>query len=368
MKKFMIAALSASLIISMTACFPKGEIDNSDSIKEYVTKASDESSSGSLENESDADDKELKNVTLNLEYPDSPDFCANYSADFLSWDGNKLQEIFLGEKGDIQVETYESDYNSSETYYVCSIEDEYSLLYERGRLEYSNRTNKNRDEYTMLLSSYPYYDMNEIFGSEELNDFSSDKAKHYVDEITQQIGIDSYGEPNIIPLHADAVNELFKVNYGEMEKKDGTKYNVNWTEEDEAYMLFYSEDFEDFQVSTSSAYISAIVTKDGVQEFSVYHWNDTTTVKKTPVDISCSSVDAANVVINHFESLILDSKVELYNCSLSLLAPISDTGEYTLDYQPVWEFDTKQDLGDGYESTDKVYVSAIDGKIIEENG
>lgn len=367
MKKIMISALSASLIVSMTACFPKGEIDNSDSIKEYVTKAENESTSNDTE-KSDNIEKELKNVTLNLNYPDNPDSCTNYSADLLSWDGNKLQDIFLGGKGDIQVETYESDYNSSETYYVCTIGDDYSLLYERGRLGYSNRTNKNRDEYTMLLSSYPYYDMNEIFGSDELNGFSSDEAKHYVDEIAQQIGIDFYGEPNIIPLHADVVNEFFKVNCGEMEKKDGTKYTVNWTEDDEGYLLYYSEKFDDFEISTSSTYISAIVTKDGVQEFNVHHWNEPETVKKTPVDISCSSVDAANVVINHFESLILDSKVELCNCSFSLLAPISDTCEYTLNYQPVWEFDVKQNLGTVDDNVQKIYVSAIDGKIIEDNG
>lgn len=352
--------------LSFTACYPTGEVSNSDEIKQYVTEAPTNNSQTADDeslNVEEHTNTELKNVKLSLDYPQSPEKIPEINSHFQKWDNEKAKLVFLEGKGDIIEESHESDLNPEEMRYVYDIPGEYRLIMESGRLSYSYRGNSNRDEYTVLQSSWSMEEIDKIFGHEELEGFSSQDAVKKVTDILDECGINEYGTPIIYPLHADIVNNYFQENFSDFAKKDGTIYSVNWTQEEEAYLIVFPQTAGDITYSLSTTSLDAIVTRDGITELSISNWNDESTTINNNQNLVYSSTDATNILINYYESAILDYPVELLNCQLTMY-PESETGEFPIHYIPTWEFTEKVQVDETRFYIERTNINAITGKIV----
>ena len=163
--------------LMVTGCYPTGEVDSPDSVPQYITESSgadsnnfDSTNSDSVNEESE--EKVFENVIVNLSLPDSPENISEFDAVPRTWDNDSLKSLFLNGKGEIIEDSYESDMTSGETRYVFDIPNQYRLIVEGGYIKYSDRGNINRDEYTILQSSWAIDEMDKIFGINELNNFS----------------------------------------------------------------------------------------------------------------------------------------------------------------------------------------------------
>jgi hypothetical protein len=308
-------------------------------------------------------DKSFKNVIVNLTLPNAPDNVSEFDAVPRSWDNDNLKSIFLAEKGEITEDSYESDMTPDEMRYVFDIPNQYRLITESGYIKYSNLSNANRDEYTMLQSCWSIDDMDEIFGDTELDGFSSEVATEELCQILLQCGISDNGEPIIYPFHAENVNQYFSDYYSTMERKDGSLYQVNWTENEEAYLIIYPQVINEAELSMDSTYIDAIVTRNGVTELSVNNWVDIIESSENETDFSYAAMDATNIIVDYYESIIQDTPVELCGCKLTMY-PNSSVGEKVTHFIPVWEFSIKTQLEENRFFFSSKYISVNSGKQV----
>ena len=360
--------VSASITSFLTGCYPTGEVGSPDSVPQYITESSgvDSHESDGISSESvneASEEKALENVIVNLSLPDSPDNSSEFDAVPRTWDNNSLKSLFLNGKGEITEDSYESDMTPGETRHVFDIPNQYRLIVESGYIKYSDRGNINRDEYTILQSSWAIDEMDKIFGNDELNDFSSNAALEELTQLLSQCGISDYGEPKVYPLHAEKVNQYFAENFSTMEHKDGTAYQVDWTENEEAYLIVYPQVINGTELSTDSTYIDAIITRNGITELSVTNWVDVNSSSETETNIAYSSTDATNIIIDYYESLIQDTPVELCGCKLSMF-PNSSVGEPTTHFIPVWEFTVKTQIEENKFMLSRKYISVNSGKQV----
>lgn len=363
MKKIVILTASALICLMGTGCYPTGEVSSPDSVSQYITESSvadlNEYDSGS----SDSVNKALENVIVNLCLPDSPEKATEFDAVPRTWDNDSLISLFLNGKGEIVENLYESDMTPGETRYVFDIPNQHRLIVESGYIKYSNRGNINRDEYTILQSSWAIDEMDKIFGNDELDGFSSNTALEDLCQLLSQCGITDYGEPIVYPLHAEKVNQYFAENFSTMEHKDGTAYQVDWTEDEEAYLIVYPQIINGTELSTDSTYIDAVITRNGITELSVTNWVDINSSSETETNIVYSSTDATNIIIDYYESLIQDTPVELCDCKLSMF-PNSSVGEPATHFIPVWEFTIKTQIEENKFMLSRKYISVNSGKQV----
>lgn len=364
MKKTTIITMAVTLCAAIAGCYPTGEIASPEDASQYITD--NKNTKESENNGSSLSETSFENVILNLNLPESPAEISEFDAVMHPWDRKELIEIFLRGKGNYTEEFYESDLTPQEMRYVYVTSDKHRLTTEGGYIKYTDMSNPNRDEYTVLQSSWQYDDLNKIFGSNELDDFASQQALSNASDIIEQCGITDYGEPMVYPLHADKVNKYFAENFGDMQKKDGTVYNVNWTKNDEAYLIVYPQVINGVPMSFEQTEISVIVTRNGITEFSVINWIDVVLNSINTSSVSYSSTDAANKVIDYFESVILDSPVELCDCKLSMF-PTTDTFETPMHYVPTWEFLIKKQVDENRFYFSSMNISAYSGEEIERN-
>lgn len=364
MKKTTIITMAVTLCAAITGCYPTGEIASPEDASQYITD--NKNTKESEDNGSPLSETSFENVILNLNLPESPAEISEFDAVVHPWNREKLIEIFLGGKGTYSETSYESDLTPQEMRYVYDTSDKYRLITESGYITYSDRSNPNRDEYTIFKSSWLYDDLNKIFGHDELDDFALEQALNDAANIMERCGITDYGEPIIYPLHADKVNKYFSENYGEMEKKNGTVYNVNWAKDEEAYLLVYPQMINGTPISLEKTNTSIIFTRTGITEFSVINWIDVIpdSIKSAPVGYS--STDAANIVIDHFESVILNSPVELCDCKLSMFPKTAAT-ETPMHYVSTWEFSIKKQADKDLFYFSSLNISAASGEEIERN-
>ena len=368
MKKVIAFAVSISVMIVSTGCYPTGEVGSPDSVPQYITESSDEDSnefdndnSDNINNESE--ENSFKNVIISLSLPDSPEKVTEFDATPRAWDNDNLKSIFLNGKGEIVEDSYESDMTPDEMRYVFDIPNQYRLIAESGYIKYSDRANVNRDEYTILQSSWAIDEMDKIFGNDELDGFDSDTALEDLNQLLSQCGITDYGEPTIYPLHAENVNQYFADNFSTMEHKDGTAYQVDWTENEEAYLIVYPQIIDGAELSTDSTYIDAIITRNGITELSVTNWVDINSSSKMEENTAYSPTDATNIIIDYYESIIQDTPVELCGCKLSMF-PNSSVGEPTTHFIPVWEFTVKTQIEENKFMLSRKYISVNSGKQV----
>ncbi len=353
MKRIIILTASALICLMVTGCYPTGEVDSPDSVPQYITEPSG----------ADSDEESLENVIVNLYLPDTPEKTMEFDAAPRTWDNDNLISIFLNGKGEIVEDSYESDMTPGETRYVFDIPNQYRLIVESGYIKYSDRGNINRDEYTILQSSWATDEMDKIFGNDELDGFGSNVALEDLCQLLSQCGITDYGEPIVYPLHAEKVNQYFEENFSTMEHKDGTAYQVDWTEDEEAYLIVYPQIINGTELSTDSTYIDAIITRNGITELSVMNWVDINSASETETNIAYSSMDATNIIIDYYESLIQDTPVELCDCKLSMF-PNSSVGELTTHFIPVWEFTVKTQIEENKFMLSRKYISVSSGKQV----
>lgn len=358
--------LPVLLTFLLTACYPTGERSD-ESTPEYVLQQSSNASTGeSSVNTLEISEisQDLQNVRLNLSYPPSPESVSELNASYFQWDIDTVKNVLLSDKKITNEDSYESDFTAGELRHVYDTSDAYRLILESGYLTFSNRSNPNRDEYTILESSWLIEDMNTIFGEEEFADFPANTAIKQVTDLLTQLGISTYCNPLIYPLHAETVNQYFADNFNEMEKKDGSVYQVSWQEDEEAYLIVFSQEIGNYPFSNTETYVDAIVTRNEITEFNIRSWNQESVAESIPQSVSITSVDAVNTLIDHYESLIMDSPVEICGCQYTMY-PKSAMGINPIHYIPTWEFSVKVQQSESTFFIKKVHIDANSGKIIK---
>lgn len=363
MKKITAILLILTLYLC-SACYPTGEISSPDDVTQYIPTCENNSDKSQISPEDTNELKEsFNNVTVNCSLPKDPENTFEFNTMPMTWDNENLKDIFLSDKGDISEQSYESDFAPGELRYVYDTTKKYRLIAESGYITYSDLNNPNRDEYTILQSSWSIDDMKSIFGSEELKNFSKYQAIESAKQIIEKCCIYDYGSPMIYSLNAKKVNKYFSENFDGMEKKDGSTYQVNWSNDEEAYLLVFPQVIKNISVSYDSSYIDVIITKTGITEFSVVNWLDATIDDKKSVDLKYSSIEAMNILIDYYNSIIQSSPIEVINCQLSLY-PITAVGKTPIQYIPVWDFDIKSKQDNGQYLLQKMNISASTGRQV----
>lgn len=184
---------------------------------------------------------------------------------------------------------------------------------------------------------------------EQLKSFPSDEAVERVNKILDEIGIENYGEPYIIPITPEMGNaELEKNGLAFAETEEERLNYTLWEEDDGIYVLKYMFNCNGIDItpkglktlkgshSTTGADITAYVTKDCIFYLDVPFYYDIT-VLDTTVDLKFGAGYASNQLIDRYTKITPRHQTFFTDCNL-VYAPYEyvEKGEYI--FTPVWRF------------------------------
>lgn len=316
MKKYLtFAALILSAVLALSGCYPTGEpslpsdIQNTASeIQNFVGKVS----------------EKFGDAEFNYEIsPDLPTQMPKIKLKSKQLDDELVKNVMLRDK------TVNPDADRPD--WVIETTDGSLLQFSYGFTYYDGGVDDNRSNFLTIAGTYNEFCLS---SSEQLKSFSSQEAIERVNKILDELGIENYGEPCIIPVFPEMGNARLKKYGVATTNKDQSKDDYDlWTEDDGIYILKYRLDLNgnyicsgnlktpDSVKNVPGADITAYVNKDLVLYLDINSWYDVISLNEGTADLKFSAGYASSTLI------------ELYSKISSLKYPIFFT-ECKLEYVP----------------------------------
>ncbi len=194
--------------------------------------------------------------------------------------------------------------------------------------------------------------------SEQLKSFSSQNAVERVNKLLDEIGVENYGEPCIIPISPEIGNAYLKEHGIRTTNKDQSKDDYDlWTEDDGIYILKYQFKFNGIDLcsgklktlgtakSIQGAEITAYVNKDTIFDLEIHSWYDVVSLDEGTVGFKFNAGHASNALIDHYSKLASVMYPTFFTeCKLEYV-PTEYAENNEIIFMPAWCFMGYQQKG-----------------------
>lgn len=323
------AALLALAVFCLTGCFPTGEktVTGNAEYAELKKRA----------------DK-IDNFKLELQLPENvPESVPTVKLTMKELNVDDIYET-LGDGGSmISSEEYPSDLYFDAVYHVDKLDNEVTLIYERGRLSMyryfgiddgSAASRKYRQYWSMRsVLDNVFFDDPRVNG--ELQGFTHEDAMKIANEVFDELGIKIYGEPQIFTLSTELFRELMSED--------------TWDIDLEAYYLIYPAVIEN--IPTLSKHVNLkidlsfvvdpikmTISKDRIESFSCGHLYDNDYEITGEIPIKFNAAEALDVLVSYYEPQKLADETGFTSCELVYVPTERSEDLKSIEYKPAWLF------------------------------
>lgn len=189
-----------------------------------------------------------------------------------------------------------------------------------------------------------HYNNNAYISEGELKNFSRKEAVERVNTLFDEVGINNYGEPYIIPITPEMANYSLET-YG--------SFNFNgeytlWTEDDGEYILIYplnvnginTSSLQEMRISGRTVFNEKIVvyiTKDCILDIEMLVLHDIVSEDEGMAELRFDAEYASNELKSRYSKIILDYPTFFTECRLEYI-PFEQTDDSGIIYAPAWCF------------------------------
>lgn len=341
------SALAMLLTILLTGCYPTGE-------KELPS----ESSISETQSEPERVSEKVGDMEFDYEIPSGyPSQMEKIKLKLKELDEEKVKNILLRDKTIVE--------DAERPDWWIETTDKSLLQFNYGFTFYDGRVDDNRSNCVTMAN------INNKFcrsSSEQLKSFSSKDAIERVNTVLNEIGIENYGEPCVIPITLEMGNARLK-EHGVTGEKDQSPDDYDlWTEDDEIYILKYKFNYNGADVCSGSiktlesartiegADITAYVNKNLIFYLDVSAVYDVVSPDEEKVDLKYGAGYASNQLIEHYSKIkSLKYPSFITGCGLEY-APVEYTDSGEIVFAPVWCFSGYQLKGANNDKPDDFAV------------
>lgn len=355
--KKIILFVSCSLLL--TSCYPSGD----------QLLSTEDNSVLSEEIENIVSDNEHFEIEVQL--PEYPTELPEINVKVMDWDEDKLKEIFLAERTNLEYDEAPSDFFSNDKLCIYKQGTEYWLVYEPGRLTAEDRASPYG--YGTMGGVLSLYRFEDFFTEDNINLLPKEDAINSCISLLEKIGITNYFEPKVYAITADKANEYWKEN-------DYDQYKT-WTADDEIYLMRFAIGYNDIPITINEpdvgsatghggyyvgSNIDFIVTKDKVFSLKSDNLFSPEYELGETVKINCSAENALKIAAEHYGGISLgEQNIKITSCEL-VYVPYEQHDEKNFTLIPMWEIDAGQYREDksimGIRNS--LFIDAQTGKVI----
>jgi len=247
-KRLAAAALTISIVLTMSGCFPTGE--------KSLNTSNTTSDRTSFEYSKD-------HFTADFEIPDySPDMPAKIRLKIKSFNAEEMIDLFFDGKTILRDKTWEGNYYADDDSLLCV--DSNSLLFCDGKTAPLKKFQIEAPvNYQAVLTVDENYYRDTFDIGKELDSFSSQSATERALKLISTLGITNLGEPEI---YAFSLDTLEKLRDNDLAFAFNDKYPL--TEENEVYVLHFSRLFEGIEVADTETSIKDNTRETGISTVS----------------------------------------------------------------------------------------------------
>ena len=358
-KKLLILFSSCSLLLS--ACYPSGKqllsIEDNNVISEQIENIVSNNEHLDIEINASTDENVLELPKINVKV--------------MEWDEDKLKEIFLNGKTNIEYNEFPCDFFSNENYHVYTEEDQYWLLYESGRLAAEER--KSVFGYGTMAATLELYRFEDFFNEDSISALPKEEAINRCTDLLRDVGLTNYSEPYVYAITADKANKYWhETNCTEYEK---------WNADDEVYLLRFPIEYNAVPVTDIcsnsreinghggyfvGSNIDFIVTKDKVFSLTANNIFSPEYELGENVKINCTFENALKIAAEHYDSINLAGQdIKISDCEL-VYVPYEQHDEKNFTLIPMWIINASvyEDSRSIMGKRDCLFINAQTGNII----
>lgn len=349
-KKIVAAAFLLSAVLTLSGCYPTGE--------KPLPPTSDVQGSDQGDPSGDPEttqpfvgtvSKKVGDVEFNYDISaDLPTQATKIKLKPKDLDKELVKNVLLS--GKTVISEYENyRFETSDGSLLCFWDGGSYIDFSDGKVDDS------RNNVITIPNSYDYFCYS---NSKQLKSFSSQNAVERVNKLLDEIGVENYGEPCIIPVSAETGNAHLKEDGVFTTNKDQSKDDYDlWTEDDELYILKYRFKFNGTDLcsgklktlgtakSIQGAEITAYVNKDTIFHLEIHSWYDVVSLDEGMVDFKFNAGHASNALIDHYSKLASVKYPTFFTeCKLEYV-PTEYAENNEIIFMPAWCFIGYQQKG-----------------------
>lgn len=390
LSKLIPATLSVLTAVTLTGCFPTGEVsDPAPSQTAPATSTAPTSGDASVPSDTSAPantvltvgDKVTIDVTPPASYPSEVPIIKCHLRDFRA-ESEEIKKFFIDGK-----EIYKEDSHEDSISYFTA-DGGFLNLQDQGVLSYTpedhiyDGENEKRDIYKMqrtcadnIVNSYFYFPhMND-----ELEGFPRSEALARANELIEQLDVKYLGEPQIYAITAEDARGYGKpVEINKEENEESTDDQIVLNKEDELYLVLYQTVYDDVAITSDSAKIHSdnytqaswarvLLTKDEMVLCEFFHVFDSIE-ESEEVQVKCSPETAVSKMYDYYtmqEYSLVNTYEFTDSMNLVYATWISDDLEKNvLSYKVAWAIPGYVQLSD--ENVKRIlyiYIDVLTGMI-----
>lgn len=190
-------------------------------------------------------------------------------------------------------------------------------------------------------------------GSVQLKSFSSAEATERVNKLLDELGIENYGEPDVVTVTPEEANAFLEKagakKVGENDYSDPNKEYIPWGEDDGLYILKYRFNYNGIVLCAANmktlgtsraikgADISVCVTKDGIISIKANTMYDVVSLNEETVNLKYDAKYASDQLVEHYSKITAVQEPTFFTeCKLEYIPLALESGEVV--FTPAWCF------------------------------
>ncbi|MEG2743495.1 MAG: hypothetical protein RR948_14500 [Clostridium sp.] len=251
--------------------------------------------------------------------------------------------------------------------------------------KYNLRFDVDNKDYTHLMFESNQYLFNEMklkFPKDTLESLNKKDSIDKVKQVAKDLDLSLYDEPIVYSLDVNSLrdaenNFMTDEQYADSEATKPGTGKVNWTEEDEAYLIIFKSTLNNIPIysravrlSSDNSFLSpnhlkAVVNKNGIVLFDVSSIYDSPSLSTE--NLSCIQyTEALKTIKNKYKNIIITDPIKISNINLEYIPRLKDKdlGEFILT--PAWVFLTEYEyIIDDVISNSKIVIKDTDAILID---
>ncbi len=334
---------------ALSGCFPTGEKNPSKDLPTDTTSSAGVENSGTDSTSSFADgivNKKLDNVTFDFKInSDDPTELPKIKLKEKQIDAEILKNALLSGKTITDKNERNLMRGGKQTTYKTS--DKCVLLVSPGNFSFSDGSIGDTSKNFGNIANY--FDEYCNSNNKELTSFSRTDAVQRVNKILDEVGIENYGDPYVIPVSSEMANSYLEENGGFSKEEGANKNYTLWEQDEGLYVLKYKFNFGGTDISNADlkavgsgrtiygADITAYVTKENIFYLKVCQMYEEEFADAGAVELKFSAEDAANELIEYYSKQIVEDPKCFTECKLEYV-PLEQASDSEVIFTPAWRF------------------------------
>lgn len=190
-------------------------------------------------------------------------------------------------------------------------------------------------------------------GSVQLKSFSSTEATERVNKLLDELGIENYGEPDVVTVTPEEANAYLEQTgakkVSENNYSDPNKEYIPWAEDGGMYILKYRFNYNGTDLCAANlktlgtsrlvkgSDISVCVTKDGIISIKANTMYDVVSLNEETVDLKYDAKYASDQLVEHYSKITAVQEPTFFTeCKLEYIPLALESGEVV--FTPAWCF------------------------------